>query len=404
MEASLIFTSVALIVGLISVFGFYYFIKKNKNKLPPTDTRPQLKTPIKAAEEKKVDLKEESKEESKEEANEEAKEESKRQIQSPPSIPWNERLKKGLSRSRNEVWKKMESIFSMENKNKLSAEDLEALEEILYGADITPALVQEMLDHLQKMPKENLMNYKTELYDFLLRKLNDPIIQEKRAHFAELFDVSKKVIDEASPKAPRVIMVVGINGAGKTTTIGKLATKLTRQGASVVVGACDTFRAAAVDQLQVWCERSGAHMVRAKEGSDPSGVGYEALKKAHELGSDYCLLDTAGRIHTNENLMEELKKGKRVLQKLNPKAPHHILIVLDAVTGQNALKQAKEFHRALELSGLIFTKCDGSSKAGSGISIIHELKIPICYIGVGEDVDDLNEFHSEDYLKALLEI
>ena len=199
-------------------------------------------------------------------------------------------------------------------------------------------------------------------------------------------------------------MVVGVNGAGKTTTIGKLATKLTAQGAKVVVGACDTFRAAAVDQLQVWCERAGAEMIRAKEGANPSGVGFDALQAALNSKADYCILDTAGRLHTKGNLMEELAKSKNVLKKLDSTAPHQTLLVIDAITGQNAIKQAEEFHKTLELSGLILTKCDGSSKAGSAVSIVQSLGVPITYIGVGESVDDLNNFNLDEYLDALLDL
>jgi fused signal recognition particle receptor len=197
-------------------------------------------------------------------------------------------------------------------------------------------------------------------------------------------------------------MIVGVNGAGKTTTIGKLATKLKAQGAKVIVGACDTFRAAAVDQLQVWCDRAGVDMVRAKDGADPSGVAYDTVAKAFSENYDYCLIDTAGRLHTNQNLMDELTKTKRVMSKINADAPQEVLLVLDAITGQNALKQAQEFNKALQLTGIIFTKCDGSAKAGSAVGIVDHLKVPITYIGVGESVDDLHLFDLEDYLKTLV--
>ena len=197
-------------------------------------------------------------------------------------------------------------------------------------------------------------------------------------------------------------MIVGVNGAGKTTTIGKLATKLKSQGAKVIVGACDTFRAAAVDQLQVWCERAGVDMVRAKDGSDPSGVAFDTVAKAYRENYDYCLIDTAGRLHTNTNLMDELVKTKRVMAKTSPDAPHEVLLVLDAITGQNALKQAQEFHKALSLTGIIFTKCDGSAKAGSAVGIVDQLRVPITYIGVGETVDDLHLFDMDLYLKTLV--
>ena len=197
-------------------------------------------------------------------------------------------------------------------------------------------------------------------------------------------------------------MVVGVNGAGKTTTVGKLATQLRQQGAKVVVGACDTFRVAAVEQLEVWCERAECEMVRGKDRADPSGVAYGAFQQALFSKADYCLLDTAGRLHTKVNLMEELKKSKRVLGKLDESAPHEVLLVLDAITGQNALRQAEEFNRALKLSGLILTKCDGSAKAGSAVAIVEKLQVPISHIGVGEGVEDLNRFNMDEYTNAIL--
>jgi fused signal recognition particle receptor len=315
--------------------------------------------------------------------------------QKPSQVSWTERLKKGLGRSRSEVWGKLGKIFSG---NSLSEDAIEEIEELLYGADIGTATVAELMEELEeKLKKEGFgeEQFKEFLYSFLSSKMEG--IQKE----------TPKALYEFSPNLknkPEVIMVVGVNGAGKTTTIGKLATKLTKQGAKVVVGACDTFRAAAVDQLQVWCERSGAEMVRAKEGANPSGVGYDALQKATSMGADYCILDTAGRLHTKDNLMVELTKSKNVLKKLDDSAPHHTLLVIDAITGQNAMRQAEEFNKALDLTGLIFTKCDGSSKAGSAIGIVQQLKVPIAYIGVGESVEDLNTFDLDEYLKALLDM
>ncbi len=306
-------------------------------------------------------------------------------------VSWSDKLKKGLSQSRNEIWGKLGSFFG---KGSLSEEQLEEVEELLYSADIGPKMVQELIEGLEEKNKEANFDqgaFKEFLGGFIREKMG-PI---QTSVDTGLFEFNKE-------KGLKVIMIVGVNGAGKTTTIGKLATKLTAQGAKVVVGACDTFRAAAVDQLQVWCERSGATMIRAKEGSNPSGVGYEALQSAMAQKADYCILDTAGRLHTKGNLMEELKKSKEVLKKLDPSAPHHTLLVLDAITGQNAMRQAEEFHQTLDLTGLIFTKCDGSSKAGSAISIVEKLNVPITYIGVGESVEDLNTFHLDDYIDALL--
>ncbi|MBK24027.1 MAG: signal recognition particle-docking protein FtsY [Halobacteriovorax sp.] len=312
-----------------------------------------------------------------------------------PKVTWGERLRKGLSQSRSEVWGKLGNIFTG---SALSEDSIEEIEELLYGADIGPGTVAELMDELnEKLKKEGFgeEQFKEFLFAFLSSKMDG--IQKEVS--SELYN-----FDPANKGKTKVIMVVGVNGAGKTTTIGKLATKLTNQGAKVVVGACDTFRAAAVDQLEVWCERAGAQMVRAKEGANPSGVGYDALQQALNEKADYCILDTAGRLHTKGNLMEELTKSKNVLKKLDESAPHHTLLVIDAITGQNALRQAEEFNKALELSGLIFTKCDGSSKAGSAIGIVQQLKVPITYIGVGESVEDLDIFNLDEYLSALLDM
>jgi fused signal recognition particle receptor len=308
-------------------------------------------------------------------------------------ISFSERLKKGLSQSRSEVWGKVSNIFSGNNS---VDEKIEAIEELLYSADIGTSTVAELVDEIKKKAKGE--NFSED--DF--KKFLKEFLKNKMAPIQATVDNNLYHFDENKKGQTQVIMVVGVNGAGKTTTIGKLATKLRAEGASVVVGACDTFRAAAVDQLQVWCDRSGATMIRAKEGSNPSGVGYDSLQAALNAKADYCILDTAGRLHTKENLMDELTKSKNVLKKLDPAAPHHVLLVIDAITGQNAIRQAEEFHKSLGLTGLIFTKCDGSSKAGSAVSIVSQLKLPIAYIGVGETADDLDLFNLDDYLNALL--
>ncbi len=312
----------------------------------------------------------------------------------PDEIPWFERLQKGLGRSSSEIWGKLEKILAGPT---LTDEVIEQMEELLYAADLGPLMVTELVMEFQEKVKDGLLKpYEFKLFfrDFLYKRLKD--IQEKANPDLYTFDPNNKKL--------KVIMVVGVNGAGKTTTIGKLATKLESQGAKVIVGACDTFRAAAVDQLQVWCDRAKVEMERAKEGAAPSGVAYETLDRAMKSGANYCILDTAGRLHTKENLMEELSKSKRVLAKLDPTAPHETFLVIDAITGQNAIRQADEFNKALGVTGLIFTKCDGSSKAGSAISIVTELKIPIVYIGVGESVEDLNIFNLNEYLRALLNL
>lgn len=323
------------------------------------------------------------------EVSEEAKAPTTTTVEAPPtkpSVSWTDRLTLGLSKSRSEVWGKIGNLFSG------PAPQLDEIEEILYTADIPTGLVQELLEKLEKHGKgKSAEEIQTVVFNFMKEKM-EPVQH----------NIHSDVFQMSSEKKTRVFMIVGVNGAGKTTTIGKLATKLKSQGAKVIVGACDTFRAAAVDQLAVWCERAGVDMVRAKDGADPSGVAYDTVAKAFAENYDYCLIDTAGRLHTNQNLMDELSKTKRVMAKINPEAPQEVLLVLDAITGQNALKQAQEFNKSLQLTGIIFTKCDGSAKAGSAVGIVDQLKVPITYIGVGESVDDLHLFDLDLYLKTLV--
>jgi fused signal recognition particle receptor len=305
-----------------------------------------------------------------------------------PKVSWADRLTLGLSKSRSEVWGKIGNLFSG------PAPALDEIEEVLYTADIPTSMVQQLLEKLDKDGKGKQPN---EIQNLVYGFMKDKMAPVQDNIHKDVFDFNPN-----DPKKTRVFMIVGVNGAGKTTTIGKLSTKLKAQGAKVVVGACDTFRAAAVDQLQVWCERAGVDMVRAKDGADPSGVAYDTVAKAYAEGYDYCLIDTAGRLHTNQNLMDELAKTKRVMGKINADAPQEVLLVLDAITGQNALKQAQEFNKALQLTGIIFTKCDGSAKAGSAVGIVEQLQVPITYIGVGESVEDLLTFDLDLYLKTLV--
>ena len=368
-----------VLIPLLVIVAFFFIFRKKPS-------RPEISAPVKPANfelDKDEKLKPQLQEIIKTEV----------PLPTKKEISFKDRLKMGLGRSRSEVWGKLTGLFSGPGIDK---DTIDSLEELLYSADIGTATVGELIQIVTKKAKEGSFteeSFKAFLFDFLKGKMKP--IQEHLDHSLYQFDVN-------APKKTKVIMVVGVNGAGKTTTIGKLATKLRGQGASVVVGACDTFRAAAVDQLQVWCDRAGATMIRAKEGANPSGVGYDTLQAAINQNADYCILDTAGRLHTKENLMDELAKSKNVLKKLDPDAPHQILLVIDAITGQNALRQAEEFHKTLGLTGLIFTKCDGSSKAGSAVTIVEQLKLPIAYIGVGESAEDLDVFNIDDYLHALL--
>ncbi|MCY4643120.1 MAG: signal recognition particle-docking protein FtsY [Bacteriovoracales bacterium] len=307
---------------------------------------------------------------------------------------WRARLRRGMERTRGHFWGRLSTLFSQKG---LSPEALEEMEEILYEADLGPATTESVIEELKSK-----FGGETHTLDEI-KELILGLLDQKMRPVQSLVPQDFLSFSPSSPgHSPEVIMVVGVNGVGKTTTVGKLAAKLSSQGAKVVVGACDTFRMAAVHQLELWCERAGCEMVRGKDGGDPSGVGHGALQKAMEEKAHYCLLDTAGRLHTKDNLMEQLKKSKRVLGKLDPKAPHHTLLVLDAVTGQNAMGQAHEFHRALGLTGIILTKCDSSSKAGPAVAIVEQLGIPITHIGVGEGVDDLDRFRLEEYLDAII--
>lgn len=310
-----------------------------------------------------------------------------------PEKTWSQRLSEGLAKTRGDVWGKVTGLLGKSN---LSDEEFEQIEEILYASDLAPAMIGELLERLQKEYKkgEEDKDYLPLIKSFLKEKM-------AAAQGKEHQDLYKF---EGHFDQPKVIMIVGVNGAGKTTTIGKLATRLKEQGAKVVVGACDTFRAAAVEQLEVWCQRAGVDIVKAAEGANPSGVAYEAVERAVKEKADYCIIDTAGRLHTASNLMDELAKTKKVMSKMLPEAPQEVLLVIDAITGQNALRQAQEFHKSLNLTGLIFTKCDGSSKAGSAVSIVNALSVPVTYIGVGENVADLDHFVLDDYLDALLGI
>ena len=310
------------------------------------------------------------------------------------NAPWEQRLSKGLSKSHREFWQRVSALYT--HKKNIDTEMVDTIEELLYGADMGSGMVQEIMmtlkDKVAKGEGLDRDQLKSFLHRFFTSKMED--IQK---------NIDKHLLTFSKGQNPTVVMIVGVNGSGKTTTVGKLASRYKAQGAKVIVGACDTFRAAAVEQLQIWCKRSGVEMIRGQEKARASGVGYETLQRAKRDGFDYCLLDTAGRFHTAGNLMAELAKCKNVLKKLDPNAPHHILLVIDATVGQNAVKQAREFHRVLGLTGLVVTKCDGSSKAGGLVGIVNSLKIPITHIGVGEGARDLDAFYLKDYLKALLE-
>jgi len=294
------------------------------------------------------------------------------------------RLKSGLSKTRKVLTTDIDELFT--GKVKVDDEMLEDLEELLITADIG---VQTTMDIIERMRKKAP---RISGPDDLKEILKDEI--------RSLMDVADAATEGPVSK-PHVILVIGVNGVGKTTTIGKLAAKAHAAGQKVLIAAADTFRAAAIEQLTIWAQRAEADIVRHRENSDPAAVAYDSVEAAIARGVDLVIIDTAGRLHTKVNLMEELKKIKRSVSKKLAAAPHETLLVLDATTGQNALSQAKLFNEAMDITGLALTKLDGTAKGGIVVAISSNLNIPLQYIGVGEQIDDLQDFDPERFVDAL---
>ena len=292
------------------------------------------------------------------------------------------RLKNRLSRTRKSFSSGFDRIFA--GKHKIDDEVLEELEELLITSDIGVQTTTELLEQIVKAKISDVSQVKTVLKNEILAILD--------AH---------RPAPEIADSTPHVILVVGVNGVGKTTTIGKLAALARASGKKVLIAAADTFRAAAVEQLGIWAARADAEFVRHKENADPAAVAFDAVAAASARGCDLVLIDTAGRLHTKVNLMEELKKIKRTVAKQLPGAPHETLLVLDATTGQNALSQAKLFNDALGISGLVLTKLDGTAKGGIVIGICSSLNVPLQYIGIGEQIEDLRPFDGQQFIDAL---
>ena len=297
-----------------------------------------------------------------------------------------EKLKTGLSKTKESFNTKINDVFS--NFRKVDEEFLEELEEVLIMSDMGVDTSVKIVDNLRKRIKK------------------DNIKEEEEVKEA-LRDEIKKIFDEVDNSLnlntkPSVILVVGVNGVGKTTSIGKIANKLKNDGKKIVIAAADTFRAAAVEQLEVWAKRSGSELVKKEEGHDPASVVYEAIKRTKELDADVLIVDTAGRLHNKKYLMDELHKIKKVINKEMGDLSQEVLLVLDATTGQNAINQVKAFKQETDVTGLVLTKLDGSSKGGVVVGIVEENKIPVKFIGVGEQIDDMEIFNSEDFAKAII--
>lgn len=280
-------------------------------------------------------------------------------------------------------------------KSKVDDSVLDAIEEALISSDMGVDTTLQIIDNLEeRVEKDKFMSMKelTEMLREEIAKLLDVEGSEEVSHDSLPYDFSKK---------PYVILVVGVNGVGKTTTIGKLAAKLKAEGKNVVLGAADTFRAAAVEQLQIWADRAGVSIVKQEMGSDPASVAYDTVSSAVAKGADVVLIDTAGRLHNRVNLMNELTKIRNVIRKVIPDAPHEVMLVLDGSIGQNAYHQAREFSKATDVTSLAVTKLDGSAKGGVVIGIVDQLKIPIKFIGIGEGIDDLKVFDKREFVSSL---
>ena len=297
-----------------------------------------------------------------------------------------DKLKQGLGKTKNSIDEKINNVFSVFRK--VDEDLLEELEEVLVMSEIG-------------------METSIKIIDELRTKIKKEKIEDEKDVKKALKEIMKQILDVAEPKLnletkPSVILVVGVNGVGKTTSIGKIANNLVKQGKKVVVAAADTFRAAAGEQLEIWAERSGSTIVKKEEGADPAAVVYDAIQKTRGIGADVLICDTAGRLHNKKYLMDELAKIKKVIEKEMSDCSQEVLLVLDAETGQNAISQVKAFKETTDITGIVLTKLDGTAKGGVVIGIVSENNIPIKFIGVGEQIDDMQVFKAEEFLDAII--
>ena len=296
------------------------------------------------------------------------------------------KLKEGLSKTKNSFNEKMNNVFS--NFRKVDEELLEELEEMLIMSDVGVETSLKIIDNLRTRIKRE--------------KIEDEegVKKALREEIKKIFDDVQENNEEKSK--PSVILVVGVNGVGKTTSIGKIANRLRQDGKKVVIAAADTFRAAAVEQLEIWAQRAGAEVVKREEGVDPASVVFEAIRRTKESNADVLIIDTAGRLHNKKYLMDELEKIKKVVNKEMAEASKEVLLVIDATTGQNAISQVKAFKEQADITGIVLTKLDGTAKGGAVVGIVQENDIPVKFIGVGEQIDDMEIFNSKDFVKAII--
>ncbi len=297
-----------------------------------------------------------------------------------------DKLKQGLSKTKNSFNEKLNDVFS--NFRKVDEELLEELEEVLIMSDVGVETSTKIIANLRERIKKEKIEEEEQVKNAL---------REEMEHILDAVDNALQLNTK-----PSVILVVGVNGVGKTTSIGKIANRLRMDGKKVVIAAADTFRAAAVEQLEIWANRAGCDMVKKEEGTDPASVVFDAIKMTKEKGADVLICDTAGRLHNKKYLMDELIKIKKVIDKELPDANKEILVVLDATTGQNAISQVKAFKETVQITGIVLTKLDGTAKGGVVLGIVEENHIPIKFIGVGEQIEDMEIFNSKDFVKAII--
>lgn len=298
------------------------------------------------------------------------------------------RLKQGLTKTRNNIVHSMDSVFH--GFSRIDEEFYEELEEVLIMGDIGVNATSDIIEKLKCQVKEKGIHEPSACRELLIQNIKDQMYVQETAYEFE--------------KKQSVVLVIGVNGVGKTTTVGKLAAKMKADGRRVLIAAADTFRAAATEQLEVWTNRAGVEIIKAGEGADPASVVFDAVMAAKARNTDVLIVDTAGRLHNKKNLMEELRKINRIIDREFSNAHRENLIVLDGTTGQNAMMQAREFGDVADLTGIVLTKLDGTAKGGIAVAIQSELKVPVKYIGVGESIEDLQKFDSEQFVNALFDL
>ena len=298
------------------------------------------------------------------------------------------RLKKGLTKTRHNIVRSIDAVFY--DSSCIDEEFYEELEEILVMGDLGINATEKIITKLREEIKANLLTKPSDCKELLIKTMKEQMMVEETAYEFE--------------QKQSIVMMIGVNGVGKTTTVGKIAGKMKQQGKKVLIAAADTFRAAAGEQLEEWAHRAGVDMIGGKEGGDPASVIYDAVNAAKARKTDILLCDTAGRLHNKKNLMEELKKINRIIEREFPGVHRENLVVLDATTGQNALNQAREFAQVTNLTGIVLTKMDGTAKGGIAIAIQSELGVPVKYIGVGESIDDLQKFDANQFIDALFDV